>query len=306
MLVLTSKGYESGPENGPRWWVAAHWTGEDWRLKQICTSDSNYDTGCLHVHGDTWTLIAPTQQGPQPYNPGGEVALWRSEDAGESWTMVRQLTEGSEYNHTYVRRPVNAHPDFAGIWADGHARRPSDSRIYFCDLSGEHVWRLRPPWTATARVRSRSVATEEAGRDMAASQASPNPLRRRGQWRRRTALSGLPQPSGPEKVNRGRRRRFRPPGLRPGEGRRRRKDAAALRPPSHLRPGGDNGGGRTRPALRPPSPSVPEKVDGGGRTRPALRPPPAPPSRRKVNNGDGHFYFARSRPVIAGLSPARV
>lgn len=144
VLVLTSKGYESGPENGPRWWVAAHWTGEDWRLKQICTSDSNYDTGCLHVHGDTWTLIAPTQQGPQPYNPGGEVALWRSEDAGESWTMVRQLTEGSEYNHTYVRRPVNAHPDFAGIWADGHARRPSDSRIYFCDLSGEHVWRLPP------------------------------------------------------------------------------------------------------------------------------------------------------------------
>ncbi len=144
VLVVTSKGYESGPENGPRWWVAAHWTGEGWRLKQICTSDSNYDTGSLHIDGDTWTLIAPTEQGPQPYNPGGEVALWRSEDGGESWEMVRRLTEGSDYNHTYVRRPVNEHPDFAGFWADGHARQPSESRLYFCDITGERVWRLPP------------------------------------------------------------------------------------------------------------------------------------------------------------------
>lgn len=144
ILVLTSKGYESGPENGPRWWVAAHWVGEGWQLKRICTSDSNYDTGSLHIEGDRWTLIAPTQPGPQPYNPGGEVALWRSEDAGETWTMLRQLTEGSEYNHTYVRRPVNAHPDFAGFWADGHARQPSDSRLYFCDINGERLIQLPP------------------------------------------------------------------------------------------------------------------------------------------------------------------
>ncbi len=144
VLVVTSDGYESGPENGPRRWLAAHWTGDEWRLKGICTSDSNYDTGSLHIDGETWTLIGPTQQGPQPYNPGGEVALWRSEDGGESWEMLRQLTEGSEYNHTYVRRPVNAHPDFAGFWADGHAREPSDSRLYFCDIDGSHARRLPP------------------------------------------------------------------------------------------------------------------------------------------------------------------
>ena len=144
VLVLTSKGYESGPENGPRWWVAAHWTGESWQLKQICTSDSNYDTGSLHIVGDSWTLIAPTQPGPQPFNPGGEVAIWRSDDAGETWTMLRQITEGSEYNHTYVRRPVNANPEFAGFWADGHARQPSDSRVYFCDIDGERVQQLPP------------------------------------------------------------------------------------------------------------------------------------------------------------------
>ena len=144
VLVMTSNGYESGPENGPRRWVAVHWTGEGWERKQICTSDSNYDTGSLHIDGDIWTLIAPTEQGPQPYNPGGEVAVWRSEDGGESWTMLRRLTEDSEYNHTYVRRPVNEHADFAGFWADGHARRPSESRLYFCDIDGENAWRLPP------------------------------------------------------------------------------------------------------------------------------------------------------------------
>lgn len=152
VLVVTSGGYESGPENDPRTWVAAHWVGDEWRLKQICTSDSNYDTGSLHIDGDRWTLIAPTGQGPQAYNPGGEVALWRSEDGGESWEMARQLTEDSEYNHTYVRRPVNAHPEFAGFWADGHARQPSVSRLYFCDINGENVWRLPPEMDdATAR-----------------------------------------------------------------------------------------------------------------------------------------------------------
>ncbi|MGI5818505.1 MAG: BNR-4 repeat-containing protein [Armatimonadota bacterium] len=147
VLVVTSKGYESGPENDPRTWVAAHWVGDRWRLKSICTSDSNYDTGSLHIDGDNWTLIAPTETGPQPYNPGGEVAVWRSDDGGESWTMLRQITKGSEYNHTYVRRPVNAHPDFAGFWADGHARQPSDSRLYFCDINGERVRRLPPKMT---------------------------------------------------------------------------------------------------------------------------------------------------------------
>jgi hypothetical protein len=56
--------------------------------------------------------------------------------------MVKQLTRDSEYNHTYVRRPVNAHPDFYALWADGHARQQSDSRLYFTDRDGTHVWRL--------------------------------------------------------------------------------------------------------------------------------------------------------------------
>ncbi len=62
--------------------------------------------------------------------------MWITEDYGATWSRIMNLTSGSEYNHTYVRRPVNAHSDFYALWADGHARKPSPSRIYFCDGEG--------------------------------------------------------------------------------------------------------------------------------------------------------------------------
>lgn len=51
------------------------------------------------------------------------------------------LTSDSEYNHTFVRRPINAADGFYAFWADGHARQPSPSRLYFCDKAGT-VYRL--------------------------------------------------------------------------------------------------------------------------------------------------------------------
>jgi hypothetical protein len=36
---------------------------------------------------------------------------------------------------------VDAHPAFYALWADGHARQPSESRLYFCTREGE-VYRL--------------------------------------------------------------------------------------------------------------------------------------------------------------------
>ncbi len=143
ILFVLSKGYESGPENGPREWCLARWTGTEWReLNTGIASGSNYDVGPVYIESDTaWRLIGPTQAGPQPYNPGGEIAMWLSADAGATWKMARQMTSGSERNHTYVRRPVNAHPDFYGFWADGHGRKPSESRLYFCNQRGD-VFRL--------------------------------------------------------------------------------------------------------------------------------------------------------------------
>ncbi len=137
ILYVTSRGYESGPKNDPRTWTTARWTGTEWEIRPVTTSDNNYDTGSLWFDDDgSWRIIGPTETGPQPYNPGGEIALWISRDQGENWLKEKQMTSGSPRNHTYVRRPVDAHPDFYAIWADGHGRQPSESYLYFCDRKG--------------------------------------------------------------------------------------------------------------------------------------------------------------------------
>ena len=137
ILYLTSKGYESGPKNDPRTWCIARWIGNQWQMYPITTSDNNYDMGSLWItENGQWHIIAPTEAGPQPYNTGGEVVHWLSSDSGKTLTKTKQLTRGSKYNHSYVRRPVNAHPDFFAFWADGHSRQPSESNLYFCDLAG--------------------------------------------------------------------------------------------------------------------------------------------------------------------------
>ncbi|MHC4110506.1 MAG: BNR-4 repeat-containing protein [Planctomycetota bacterium] len=137
ILFLTSKGYESGPKNNPRTWTTARWTGQKWQIRPAFDSDNNYDMGSLYIEEDgTWRIIAPADTGPQPYNPGGEMAMWISKDLGSTWKKTGQLTKDSDRNHTYVREPVNAHPDFYGLWADGHGRKPSESYLYFCDKEG--------------------------------------------------------------------------------------------------------------------------------------------------------------------------
>ena len=68
-------------------------------------------------------------------NSGGVLPGWFQHILGLQ--AVVQLTSGSERNHTYARRPVDAHPDFYALWADGHARRPSESTLYFSDRDGK-------------------------------------------------------------------------------------------------------------------------------------------------------------------------
>jgi len=143
ILFLTSKGFEPGPENGPRHWQTMRWTGKEWLHRPFTTSGNNYDHGSLYIEADgTWRVIAPTQLGPQPYNPGGEMVLWTSADEGRTWKRVKQLTHNSPRNHTYARRPLNAHPDFYALWADGDGRKASESFLYFTNQRGDHVWRL--------------------------------------------------------------------------------------------------------------------------------------------------------------------
>ncbi len=138
ILYITSKGYESGPKNDPRTWTIAHWTGKRWDIQPVTTSDNNYDMGSLFIGKDgAWSIIAPTETGPQPYNTGGEMAIWTSIDQGMTWKRLKQITHTSERNHNYARASVGAHPDFYALWADGHGREPSESNLYFCNQSGD-------------------------------------------------------------------------------------------------------------------------------------------------------------------------
>ena len=57
--------------------------------RPFTTSDNNYDHGSLYIEPDgTWRVIAPTEPGPQPYNPGGEMVMWTSRDRGQTWKKV--------------------------------------------------------------------------------------------------------------------------------------------------------------------------------------------------------------------------
>lgn len=143
ILFLTSKGFEPGPENGPRQWQTLHWSGKEWVRRPFTTSGNNYDHGSLYIEPDgTWRVIAPTDPGPQVFNPGGEMVMWTSRDEGATWTRVKQLTHDSPRNHGYARRPLDAHPDFYALWADGHGREPSESFLYYTNRRGDRVWRL--------------------------------------------------------------------------------------------------------------------------------------------------------------------
>jgi hypothetical protein len=162
ILFLTSGGWESGPKNDPRTWRTARWTGNEWKIGGTIASDNNYDSGSIYVESDDlWRIVGPTEPGPQRFNTGGEVAMWTSSDRGRTWQMVKQLTRGSQLNHTYCRKPVHAHPDFYCLWADGHGREPSESRLYFCDQTG-NVHILPPVLTADLVKPERLSPTRSA------------------------------------------------------------------------------------------------------------------------------------------------
>lgn len=143
ILYVTSAHHQPGPKGDRRIWTIAHWTGNAWEFCEVTTSTHNYDMGSLYIEADgLWRIIAPTEHGPQRNGTGGEIAIWISKDEGKNWTKVRDITHDSPRNHAYVRRPVNAHPDFYGFWADGNPDEMSESRLYFTNKSGGEVWCL--------------------------------------------------------------------------------------------------------------------------------------------------------------------
>jgi BNR repeat-containing family member len=136
VLAVISRDFRPGPAGDPRKWVVLHWKDGRWLEHEVCRSTHNYDMGSLYVQGRRWRIIGPTEAGPQRWGTGGEMAIWESHDEGENWIRKRQLTVSSKRNHSYARRPINAHSDFEAFWADGHADSLSSSHLYFCDRRG--------------------------------------------------------------------------------------------------------------------------------------------------------------------------
>lgn len=143
ILYLTAKHHQPGPKGDPRTWMVARWTGTEWLFHTITTSTHNYDVGSLYIEEDgIWKIIGPAGTGPQKWGTGGEIELWTSKDQGATWTKQRHVTTSSPRNHSYARRPQNAHPDFYSYWAGGDADKLSESHLYFTDKAGDKVWRL--------------------------------------------------------------------------------------------------------------------------------------------------------------------
>lgn len=140
-LYLISNGHEPGPKNAPYQWMIATFNGKKWDHYQVCTSDHNYDMGSLFIGKKKWHVVAPAIDGPQKYAGGGEVGIWVSNNQGKTWEKSLQLTNGSNRNHNYMRRPVNGKPPFMFFWADGNPSKMSESVLYFGNLEGD-VWKL--------------------------------------------------------------------------------------------------------------------------------------------------------------------
>lgn len=145
-LYITSGGHEPGPENAPYEWRVTFWNDTAWTTKIVCTSDHNYDMGSIFITDDVWKIVGPTENGPQKYGVGGEIAVWVSTNSGRDWEREKVITKNSTLNNAYVRRPLQSKAPFSFFWANGNPDKLSISELFFGDFSGD-VYRL--PYTMT-------------------------------------------------------------------------------------------------------------------------------------------------------------
>ncbi len=140
-LYIRSNGAEPGPKSAPYEWCITKWDGQKWQTSVVTTSDHNYDMGSLFISEKNWKVVAPTVASPQKWGVGGELEIWVSENAGKTWKKEKTITENSEFNNSYVRRPVNFKAPFCFFWASGNPHEFSKSELWFGDFKG-NVYKL--------------------------------------------------------------------------------------------------------------------------------------------------------------------
>jgi hypothetical protein len=142
ILATISRSFRPGPSGDPREWTIIRWKDNKWNFTKVCESFHNYDVGALYITRNEWKIVGPSDPGPQKYGTGGEIALWVSKNDGDSWEKVKNLTNNSVYNNSYVRRPIGAEKHFFAFWADGNADTISVSHLYFTNEKCDKVWIL--------------------------------------------------------------------------------------------------------------------------------------------------------------------
>ncbi len=140
-------GHDAGPHtgggydaiDGRRKVRTAHYNGSSWDIRDVTTTDHNYDHGEIWVDdGGTWHVLGAFVDGPQEWGTGGDIALYSSDDEGLTWSLDKQLTAAETLNMTYPRLVEDANDAFFALWADGDGWGAGDdaSRLYFMTTEG--------------------------------------------------------------------------------------------------------------------------------------------------------------------------
>ena len=159
IAYVTSKGFESGPEMGPRVFHVAHYVDGTWEFSDVCEVDNNYEYAMFYMEEadkGVIRLVGSFEDGPQAYNTGGEISQWVSRDNGKSWQKEFQLTENSPVNQCFPRRTIDASPEFYAFWATGNGREKSISTLRFSTKDGkvyELPREMKEDWESPILVR---------------------------------------------------------------------------------------------------------------------------------------------------------
>jgi len=148
ILAIISSNPNHGKEAGPHEWFIIHWKNNNWDFHKVCESTNNYDKGAIFIENNRWKIIGPTEPGPQKFATGGEIAMWISHDEGNNWEKIRDLTKHSDFNHSSLKRPMNANKNFYSFWFDGDPDKLSESHLYFSNMKGNKIWQL--PYNMTS------------------------------------------------------------------------------------------------------------------------------------------------------------